>query len=249
MVQVIVVIAIIAILASMLLPALSKARAAAQSIKCLNNLKQIGLAQAMYSIDYDDAITPQNNSTNPWFGLLSGKEIFGAAGPTAPGYGPSYTNNWTTTGGFVCPSEGAGFGQPNFETTHYAINGILSGALLKTARTYKVSSVYNASSTYYVMDSGLTGYYFYFSHAYTIDYRHGSSDCRHNGAGDPPAGGKANAVFLDGHADTQTFREIMNVSVQRNYPDNAAIRDDNHAGMYPAYEPFNFIFNGFNYWG
>jgi prepilin-type N-terminal cleavage/methylation domain-containing protein len=65
LIELLVVVAIIGILASMLLPALGKARIKAQETSCMNNLKQLSLANVMYGDDNGDHYPLIGNMTGP----------------------------------------------------------------------------------------------------------------------------------------------------------------------------------------
>jgi prepilin-type N-terminal cleavage/methylation domain-containing protein len=98
LIELLVVIAIIAILAAMLLPALARAKARAQNINCVSDLKQLGMANRMYADEFNDHLAYPN-----WDGGNSG-----------------YPAGWLYTPGGV-PALGGGCPNPYSTTPPYAM--------------------------------------------------------------------------------------------------------------------------------
>lgn len=69
LIELLVVIAIISIIAAILFPVFASVREKARAIACLNNCKQLGLAEMQYAQDNDETLwnQPSNNDTGPFF--------------------------------------------------------------------------------------------------------------------------------------------------------------------------------------
>jgi hypothetical protein len=76
----------VAILAGMLLPALAKAKGRAQTISCVSNLKQIGLAAKLWSNDHTNMFPPNFSSMS--------NELFSPKILVCPGDNKIAVENW-----------------------------------------------------------------------------------------------------------------------------------------------------------
>ena len=89
MVELLVVIGIIAVLLSILIPALAGARRQSNDVVCQSNMRAIGQAVAMYAVDFKDRYPHTNygNSTSPRYGALGNglyRRGFNQPDPTDP---------------------------------------------------------------------------------------------------------------------------------------------------------------------
>ena len=207
-VKLLVVIAIIAILAAMLLPALNKARETAKSIKCTNNLKQIGMGMLNYTSDYD-GFFPM------WYNNLGTKKYWNKDLATL-GYLPVPGKKQLL---YLCPTNaiknynGYSASTPERYNNNYCYNKELDwNSHYYLEQPVKISQIRQASVVAMISDSG--------DRSASAD----TNDCCpvipytsiDGGSGYPNKyatmafvhNGKCNVVWVDGHAAPVTLNNV-----------------------------------------
>jgi len=213
LVELLVVIAVIAVLSGLLLPALSRAREQARSILCLSNLRQLGQGWISYSGDAGDALPPCDTTYLPEWGGWSG---------TSSGEGRAWCqflqpyineseslstkyNMWGSglvgkmfkpNGLLMCPVRLAAHEKDNYRAGYaeYGMSFYGVGGNGGTRNYKKITRIANPSMAIVLLDS------IYPSRAdwgsFEVQYALDSLSClhfRHNGA-------MINGVFADGHS-------------------------------------------------
>ena len=224
LIELLIVIAIIAILAGMLLPALNAAREKARAIKCAGNLKQYGMAIAMYAHTYQDYLliqNPVNHKTGTigyiyqWGGYIQ-TELMPKMRETDWKAGRSINS---------CPSRNKNYGAAltgyEQEAISYAHNTLALGAQAQGANpdaTHKMSRLkqpafyvgFCDSEVWCIGSSGVLakGRWNGSKEYDYVSFRHGN---------------RSNAVFIDGHAaPLSALRELRagensNVEIYRQF--------------------------------
>ncbi|WDE96515.1 prepilin-type N-terminal cleavage/methylation domain-containing protein [Lentisphaera profundi] len=192
LIELLVVVAIIGILASMLLPALGKAREQSKSTVCLNKLKQISIAAFMYA-EGEDNYAPINEESHPWSKKLSENDFL------------PELNTSDNNGIYSCPN---GAEITNYWAINYAMNWRLGWD-----NGSDTQEGYHANLS---LDSTHASSIIFFLDAYNNNAILWKNSLSENGIFNIDKTlrvarhqNKGNVIFVDGHAENTSGQQLL----------------------------------------
>lgn len=164
LIEILTVIAILAILIGILIPVLSHVREAGRSTTCLNNLHQLGAAFLAYATDNNGrfprpgAINPQPPPPAP----LAPKQVPEDWVMWAPGFDPDkgaivpYMGGQFVASHFICPSDTLelhpGYNSPYFYPYSYSVNEMICGSVVRAHRPLQLQQIMNPAEKILIID-------------------------------------------------------------------------------------------------
>ncbi len=145
LVELLIVLGIIAALAAILLPAISRARESMKRTQCLSNLRTLTAAWIAYAADNDRNLC-NSNTTLPGGWLNYTPNDPNHLGPMQSGKLWSYVNNAAT---YRCPDDRSDPNNDPFApASSYAVNGLLNGPVGAPFPLHKLDEITNAPKTF-----------------------------------------------------------------------------------------------------
>ena len=202
--ELLVVVALVALLMSLILPAINQARARSQALGCLNNLRQWGQATLQFALEHNDLL-PKDGAPNG----TSVREGWYVDLPMTMGLAPYMEQPWRTNAGaapprsvWICPAN------PRRSNGHNLFHYCLNQNVNRTGRGRQIplTAIAKPDVAVWMFDNGKLAAVAQQNNVHTNLHDRG-----------------AQFVFLDGHVDRLNAREYWDFTANRGLTNHPAL--------------------------